>query len=172
VKANALADTLGVKTVAGGRIEVGRDLRIPGHPEAFAVGDNAQVPGRKGPLPQVAQVALQSGRHAAREIRRARLGLPSRPFHYFDKGTMATIGRRSAVAELPGNIHLQGTLGWMAWLGLHLLYLVGFRNRVSVFLNWSWNYLTWDRGPRLILEQISEVGTDSSGRSDEELLVG
>jgi NADH dehydrogenase len=172
VKANALADTLGVKTAAGGRIEVGRDLRIPGHPEAFAVGDNAQVPGRKGPLPQVAQVAIQSGRHAGREIRRARLGLPARDFHYFDKGIMATIGRRSAVAELPGNIHLDGTLGWLAWLGLHLLYLVGFRNRVSVFLNWSWNYLTWDRGPRLILEQISAVGTDSTGRSDEELLVG
>jgi NADH dehydrogenase len=172
VKANALADTLGVETVAGGRIQVGRDLRISGHPEAFAVGDNAQVLGRKGPLPQVAQVAIQSGRHAAREIRRARLGLPPRDFHYFDKGTMATIGRRAAVAELPGNIHLQGTLGWMAWLGLHLLYLVGFRNRVSVLLNWSWNYLTWDRGPRLILEQIGEVGTDSTGRAGEKLLAG
>jgi NADH dehydrogenase len=170
VKANALAETLGVKTVAGGRIEVGRDLRIPGHPEAFAVGDNAQVLGRKGPLPQVAQVAIQSGRHAAREIRRARLGLSSRQFHYFDKGTMATIGRRAAVAELPGGIHLQGTLGWAAWLGLHLLYLVGFRNRISVLMNWSWNYLTWDRGPRLILEQIGEVGVDTTGKADAKLL--
>ena len=171
VRANPLADVLGVKTTAGGRIEVGRDLRIPGHPEAFAVGDNAQIEGRKGPLPQVAQVAMQSGRHAAREIRRARLGLPSRPFHYIDKGTMATIGRRSAVAELPGGIHLKGTLGWLAWLGLHLLYLVGVRNRVSVFLNWAWNYFTWDRGPRLILEPVAEFGADAE-QSDDELLAG
>jgi NADH dehydrogenase len=172
IKANPLADVLGVKTVAGGRIEVGRDLRIPGHPEAFAVGDSAQVLGRKGPLPQVAQVALQSGRHAGREIRRARLGLPARNFHYFDKGIMATIGRRSAVAELPGHIHLQSTLGWLSWLGLHLLYLVGFRNRISVFLNWAWNYLTWDRGPRLILEQLTEASEATGRRRDQELLVG
>ena len=85
---------------------------------------------------------------------------------------MATIGRRSAVAELPGGIHLQGTLGWFAWLGLHLLYLVGVRNRVSVFLNWAWNYFTWDRGPRLILEPVAEVGADAAQSDDDELLAG
>jgi NADH dehydrogenase len=157
VRANPLADVLGVETDRGGRIVVGPDLRIAGRPEAFAVGDIALVPGRKGPMPQVAQVAIQSGRHAAREIRRQRLGLPSRRFHYIDKGTMATIGRRAAVAELPFGIHLQGTIGWFAWLGLHLIYLVGVRNRVSVLTNWAWNYLTWDRGPRLILEPEEPV---------------
>jgi NADH dehydrogenase len=172
VRANPLAEALGVKTSAGGRIEVGRDLRITDHPEAFAVGDIAQVVGQRGPLPQVAQVAIQSGRHAGREIRRARLGHGSRPFHYLDKGTMATIGRRAAVAELPFGIHLQGTPGWFAWLGLHLLYLVGVRNRVSVFLNWAWNYVTWDRGPRLILEPVRQAGSADAERADDALLAG
>src|SRR5690606_32233697 len=76
---------------------------------------------------------------------------PRTPFSYLDKGAMATIGRRAAVAELPGGIRLTGALAWLAWLGLHLLYLLGVRNRVSVVVNWAWNYLTWDRGPRLIL---------------------
>jgi NADH dehydrogenase len=172
VRANPLAQALDVETAPNGRVEVGPDLRLTGHPEAFAVGDIAQIQGRKGPLPQVAQVAIQSGRHAAKEIRRARLGRPSKRFHYIDKGTMATIGRRSAVAELPLGIHLQGTLGWFAWLGLHLVYLVGVRNRVSVFLNWAWNYFTWDRGPRLILEHIGDAGVDGSSRSDDALLAG
>jgi NADH dehydrogenase len=96
----------------------------------------------------LAPVAMQSGRHAAREIAR---GAPT-PFRYVDKGTMATIGRRAAVAELPLHVRLSGTPAWIAWLVLHLVTLVGFRNRISVFLNWAWNYLTWDRGPRLIVE--------------------
>ena len=169
VKANALAATLGVETGPGGRIVVGSDLRIAGHPDAYAIGDIAQIPGKykwrvggRGrkegarPLPQLAQVAIQSGHHAARQIRRAQEGKAPKPFRYFDKGTMATIGRRAAVAELPGGLKLQGTIAWFAWLGLHLIYLVGFRNRVSVFLNWWWNYLTWDRGPRLITDSDSD----------------
>jgi NADH dehydrogenase len=99
----------------------------------------------------LAPVAMQSGRYVAREIRRPR----GKPFRYRDKGTMATIGRRAAVAELPLHIRLSGTPAWLAWLGLHLVTLVGFRNRLSVFLNWAWNYLTWDRGPRLIIEPAS-----------------
>jgi NADH dehydrogenase len=99
---------------------------------------------------------MQSGRHAANEIIRARYGGRARPFHYRDKGTMATIGRRAAVAELPLRIRLSGTPAWLAWLGLHLVTLVGFRNRLSVFLNWAWNYVTWDRGPRLILRPDHE----------------
>ena len=94
---------------------------------------------------------MQSGRHAARQIVRLVHGKPTKSFRYVDKGTMATIGRRSAVAELPLGIKLSGTPAWFAWLGLHLVFLAGFRNRLSVFLNWAWNYLTWDRGPRLII---------------------
>ncbi len=96
----------------------------------------------------LAPVAMQSGRYVARVIAHGR----RTPFHYVDKGTMATIGRRAAVAELPLRVRLSGTPAWMAWLGLHLVTLVGFRNRLSVFLNWAWNYVTWDRGPRLIID--------------------
>jgi len=157
VQANPLAATLGVPTGRAGRIEVGRDLRITGHRDAFAVGDVAAIPdGHGGVLPALAPVAMQSGRHAADEIIRSLHGRRSRPFRYLDKGTMATIGRRAAVAELPFRIRLWGTPAWLAWLGLHLVTLVGFRNRLSVFLNWAWNYLTWDRGPRLILRPDRE----------------
>jgi NADH:ubiquinone reductase (H+-translocating) len=87
----------------------------------------------------------------ARQIGRRLDGKPLRPFHFHDKGTMATIGRRAAVAELPGGLKLRGTLAWIAWLFLHLLYLAGIRNRASVLLNWAWSYVTWDRAARLIL---------------------
>jgi NADH dehydrogenase len=157
VRAGGIAATLGVATGRGGRIAVAPDLRIDGHPEAFAVGDIAATPdGRGGSLPGVAQVAIQGGKHVARTIRAELAGRPIRSFRYRDKGSMATIGRRAAVAEiplpLPGRpaLRLRGTLGWLAWLGLHLVYLIGFRNRLSVLLNWAWNYVTWDRGPRLI----------------------
>jgi NADH dehydrogenase len=149
VRANPLADAFGVATSRAGRIVVGPDLRIEDHDNAFAIGDIAAITGPDGELlPMLAPVAIQSGKHAAREIVR-----PHRnPFRYRDKGTMATIGRRAAVAELPLHIRLSGTPAWMAWLGLHLVTLAGFRNRLSVFLNWAWNYLTWDRGPRLIIK--------------------
>jgi NADH dehydrogenase len=151
VQASPLVGALGVATTRAGRIVVGPDLRIEGHDNAFAIGDVAAI-GQDGELlPMVAQVAIQSGRYAARQIVRGR----RKPFHYRNKGTMATIGRRAAVAELPLHIRLSGTPAWMAWLGLHLVTLVGFRNRLSVFLNWAWNYVTWDRGPRLIIEPDS-----------------
>jgi NADH dehydrogenase len=151
VRANPVAAALGLPTLPNGRVEVAPDLRVAGRPEVFAVGDVAAVVDtRVGVLPQLAPVAMQSGRHAARQIVRALEGRAGEPFHYHDKGTMATIGRRAAVAELPGGIDLKGTPAWLAWLGLHLLYLIGFRNRLSVLVNWAWNYLTWDRGPRLI----------------------
>jgi len=153
VRASPLAAALGVPTTGGGRVAVGPDLRLAGHPEAFVVGDMAAIDDGAGLLPGVAQVAMQSGRHAARLVGREVVGEgdPHEAFRYRDKGTMATIGRRSAVAELPPGIRLRGTVAWVAWLGLHLVYLMGFRNRVSVFVNWAWNYLTWDRGARLIL---------------------
>ena len=153
VKANALVEHLGLPPGPGGRLVVEPTLGVPGHPNVYAVGDVAVIPGEDGrPLPGVAQVAIQSGRHAARQITRTfgRAGDPE-PFHYKDKGMMATIGRRAAVAQFPSGFTLRGTLGWWSWLGLHLVYLIGFRNRLSVLVNWTWNYFTWDRGPRLIL---------------------
>lgn len=154
VRANPLAAALDVPQGRGGRVTVGPDLSLPEHPEAFAVGDIADIDDGTGDgrLPQLAQVALQGGRHAAEQVIADVERRPRQPFRYVDKGIMATIGRRAAVTELPGAPVLTGFVAWLAWLGLHLLYLLGVRNRVSVFVNWAWNYLTWDRGPRLILK--------------------
>jgi NADH dehydrogenase len=158
VHANPLAAALELPVGRGGRVTVDPDLRVPGRTGAWAVGDVAAATDRHGEvLPQLAPVAMQSGRHVARQIRRLLEGRATTPFRYLDKGTMATIGRRAAVAELPGRIQLRGGMAWLAWLGLHLVTLVGPRNRASVLLNWAWNYLTWDRGPRLITEARSTV---------------
>jgi NADH dehydrogenase len=152
VQAQSLAATLGVPQGRGGRVTVEADMSIPGRPNAFAVGDVADIDdGAGGRLPQLAQVAIQSGRHSADQILATIERRPRTAFRYHDKGTMATIGRRAAVAELPRGLKLTGPIAWLAWLGLHLVYLLGVRNRVSVFVNWAWNYFTWDRGPRLIL---------------------
>ena len=148
VRAAPLAALLGTEIGRGGRIVVGPDLAIPDHPEVFAIGDIAVDP--DNPLPQVAQPAIQGGKHVAAQVRRRIDGRPTEPFHYLDKGSMATIGRHDAVAEFPGGWTLTGPIGWLAWLGLHLLYLVGFRNRLNVFVNWAWNYLTYDRASRLL----------------------
>jgi len=154
VRANPLADLLGLAQERGGRITVEPGLSLPGRTFAFVVGDLAAARSPKGELyPQLAPVAIQSGRHAARQIRRLVEGRPTTPFRYKDKGIMATIGRRSAVAELPLGVKLSGTPAWMAWLGLHLVYLIGFRNRLSVLVNWAWNYLTYDRGPRVLFDE-------------------
>ena len=159
VQAEPLASAIGVAQDRGGRIQVAADLAIPGHEGAWAIGDIAAARSATGELlPQLAPVAMQAGRHVARQIVRRAEGKPAQPFRYRDKGTMATIGRRAAVAELPGRIRLRGGLAWVAWLGLHLVFLVGKRNRLSVLLSWSWNYLTWDRGPRLILRPQGDAG--------------
>jgi NADH dehydrogenase len=153
VRANPIATVLPGANGRGGTVRVLPDLSVPGHPEVFVIGDLAGATGPKGePLPQLAQVAIQGGRHAAKAVRLRLAGKPAPPFRYRNHGIMATIGRRSAVAELPGGIKLSGTLGWMSWLGVHLLFLIGFRNRAVVLVNWAWNYLTWDRGSRVILE--------------------
>jgi NADH dehydrogenase len=153
VKANPLADRLGLPQTTRGGIEVGADLTAPGHPEVFVIGDLAAARGPDGkPYPQLAPVAMQSARYVARSICRRLQGRQTRPFHYVDKGIMATIGRRSAVAELPYGVRFGGTLGWLSWLALHLVFLIGFRNRVVVLVNWAWNYLKWDRGNRVIVE--------------------
>jgi NADH dehydrogenase len=155
VRAEPVASLLDVPQGPGHRVVVGPDLQIDGRTNAYAIGDVAHIllPGAERALPQLAQVAIQGGKHAAEQVLRSERGEPTRPFRYVNKGTMATIGRRAAVAELPLHVRLQGTVGWLSWLFLHLVLLIGFRNRLSVFLNWAWGYLTWDRGARLILEQ-------------------
>jgi NADH:ubiquinone reductase (H+-translocating) len=133
----------------GGRILTGPDLRVKGHDQIFAVGDIAIIDGQ--PLPQLAQPAIQLGRFAAAQVRRLMAGRPTESFSYHDKGTMATIGRRSAVVELPHGIRIRGTLAWLAWLGLHLIELLGNRNRISALVNLSWRYISWSRGGGLIV---------------------
>ena len=156
VKPTHLATTIGLETGRAGRVVVRPDLSVPGRPNVWVIGDLAEATDENGALlPQVAQPAIQGGKHVAEQILRRTAGVATRPFVYTDKGSMATIGRHSAVADLPFGIHLRGVLGWLSWLGLHVVTLMGFRNRLSVLLNWAWNYFTWDRGTRLILDARS-----------------
>jgi NADH dehydrogenase len=167
VKANPVAASLGLPTGRGGRVVVAPDLSVSGRPTVWAVGDvAAAVDPAHGtePLPQLAPVAMQAGAHVAEQIGRTIDGLPTVGFRYHDKGTMATIGRSHAVAELPFGLRLSGFPAWLAWLGLHLVMLAGFRNRVSVFVNWAWNWLTWDRGPRVIFGSEAVRRARGSGR--------
>ena len=150
--AGTLAGRLEGRRGPGGRAVVGADLRVEGEGCVWAAGDAAAIPdGSGGYLAQLAPVAIQSGRHAARQVLAALEGRPGEPLRYRDKGIMATIGRRAAVAKLPHGGVIRGTVGWLAWLGLHLWYLVGFRNRLRVMINWTWRYFDWPSGPRLIV---------------------
>jgi NADH dehydrogenase len=165
VRANPIASEFGLPVGRGGRVVVNEDLSVPDHPEVFVIGDVAASPSDDGGmLPQVAQVAIQGGRHVARQIQRRITEQPPEPFRYKDKGSMATIGRNAAVAQLPNGVTLTGFIGWIAWLALHLLYLIGFRNRANVLVNWAWNYLTYDRGARLIGEDagVPAARTDAN----------
>ena len=139
----------GLPQAAGGRILIGPDLRVIGQDRIFAVGDIALIEDQ--PLPQLAQPALQMGKHAADQVRRLAGGQTAVPFRYRDKGIMATIGYRSAVVELPRHLRIHGTLAWLAWLALHLITLLGGRNRISALVNMSWRYFTWRRGGGLIV---------------------
>ncbi|HEY7462162.1 MAG TPA: NAD(P)/FAD-dependent oxidoreductase [Gemmatimonadota bacterium] len=151
--ASPLTRTLGVPLDKVGRVIVEPDLSIPGHPEAFAIGDMAVFTHQTGePLPGVAPVAMQQARSAAENIQNRVAGRPTRPFHYRDKGNLATIGRAAAIAEL-GRFHLWGFVAWMAWLMIHIFFLIGFRNRLLVLIQWAWAYVTYQRGARLITER-------------------
>jgi NADH dehydrogenase len=146
--ASPLAKELG-EVDRQGRIIVSRDLSVPGHPEIFAIGDVANFPPQGGkPLPGVAPLAMQSGEHAAANILAQVLGKPTKTFKYWDKGTMATIGRNKAVADLK-IVKLSGFLAWLSWLFIHLLFIVELRNRILIFLQWAWSYTTYTSGARL-----------------------
>jgi NADH:ubiquinone reductase (H+-translocating) len=150
VQASPLGSSLGVELDRAGRVLVNPDLSVPGHPEIFVIGDLASLKDARGrPLPGVAQVAMQQGAWAAANILRAIEGKPARAFRYRDLGNMATIGRNSAVADIRG-LRLTGFVAWLAWAVVHILNLIGFRNRILVALQWLWDYLTFQRGARLI----------------------
>jgi NADH dehydrogenase len=146
----ALSKRLGAKTDRAGRVIVDPDMTIPGHPEIFVIGDLSSFTHQTGkPLPGVAQPAIQQGRYAAKVIERRLRGEKTPPFRYFDKGNLATIGRGAAVADL-NFMTLAGWPAWLIWIFLHLLYIVEFQNRLLVFMQWMWLYVTFDRAARLI----------------------
>ncbi len=156
VQASPLGRSLGVELDRAGRVLVNPDLSVPGHPEICVIGDMASLADPRGrPLPGVAQVAMQQGEWAAANILRAIEGKAGRRFRYRDLGNMATIGRNSAVADVRG-LRLTGFIAWLAWAVVHILNLIGFRNRVLVALQWLWGYLTFQRGARLITGVAAE----------------
>ncbi len=164
VTASPLAKSLGVPLDRAGRVFVEPDLSVPGHPEVFVVGDLANLSQDGKPVPGLAPAALQEGRHAAGNILRVVKGTPSKPFHYTDKGQLATIGRGAGVADV-GRFQFSGWIAWLFWSFVHIFFLIGFRNRMLVLMQWSWAYFTYDRGARLITGPI----TRSPEASDAEV---
>ncbi len=151
VAASPLGATLGVPLERGGRVIVEPDLSVPGHPEIQVVGDLAVLPAHQPPVPGVAPAAKQMGRHAARNLVAGLAARPTRPFRYRDYGQLATIGRSSAVAMF-GRVHIWGWLAWVAWLTAHIYFLIGFRNRLVVLIDWAWAYWTFERSARVVVE--------------------
>jgi NADH dehydrogenase len=150
VAASPVGRQLGVATNKHGQVPVGPDLSLSGRPEVFVIGDLAAATDEAGhPLPGLAAVATQEGKYVAQTIGRDLAHEPRRRFHYVDKGILATIGRAAAVASF-GKIHLTGLVAWLSWLFIHLMLLIGFRNRLLVLVQWAWSYLTYQRGIRLI----------------------
>jgi NADH:quinone reductase (non-electrogenic) len=150
VAASPVPRTLGIPLDRAGRARVNPDLTIPGHDDIFVIGDLTAIEQDGKPVPGVAPAAIQMGRHAARNIRLALGGRPRQAFRYRDKGSFATIGRGKAVGQLPGGIRLSGFPAWVAWLAIHIFFLIGFRNRVLVIFQWAYSYVTFRRGARLI----------------------
>jgi NADH dehydrogenase len=161
VSASPLGGALGASVDRAGRVFVEPDLSIPGHREVFVIGDLATLKDEHGKLlPGVAPVAMQQGKFVARQIA-ADLGGNSREaFHYLDKGSLATIGRAAAIAQL-GKVHLSGFIAWVTWLFVHIMFLIGFRNRILVMIQWAWSYLTYERGARLITGESRVVPVSS-----------
>jgi NADH dehydrogenase len=163
VRATPVASMLEVEPASLGRVRVTPSLNLPGHDNVFVIGDAAEFEHRGDALPMLAPVAIQQGKHVARIIAGRLQGKPDARFRYFDKGTMATVGRGAAVAQV-GPIRIDGLIGWLMWVFVHLLYLVGFRSRVIVFVTWAWNYFFYDRPVRLIVGHSA----DERGITSEE----
>jgi len=160
VAASPLGKKLGAPVDRAGRVLVNPDLSIPGHPEVFVVGDLAALKDEGGKwLPGVAPVAMQEGKATAHNIGNELQGEPRKNFRYWNKGNLATIGRAAAVADF-GKIHISGFLAWLSWLFIHIFFLIGFRNRLIVLIQWAWSYLTYERGARLITGDTHLPGWD------------
>ena len=188
VRAHPLVEALGLELGRGRRVRVEGDLSLPEDPSAFVVGDMAAAEDASGTLlPQTCPVAIQQGLHAGRQIRNELAGRPRQPFRYFDKGSMAIVGRNAGVAELSralGGLRMRGFLGWLGWLFIHLIYLPGHQNRFSALTSWAYNYLTYDRHARLITfmrpspaevanragELVAPDGMSSNAQTDEDLV--
>jgi NADH dehydrogenase len=157
VAASPLGASLGVPLDRAGRVVVGEDLSIPGHPEVMVIGDLAALPWHNPAVPGIAPAAKQMGRHAALNILNSLRGKPNRTFRYNDVGMLATIGRNSAVAVL-GRLHLSGYPAWLLWLLAHIYFLIGFRNRLVVLIDWAWAYWTFERNARIVIQGKSKSG--------------
>jgi NADH dehydrogenase len=161
VSASPLGRALGAPVDRAGRVLVEPDLSVPGHREVFVIGDLASMKDAAGkPLPGVAPVAMQQGRHVARQVAADLRGKGRENFHYVDKGSLATIGRAAAVAQF-GKVHISGYLAWLSWLFIHILFLIGFRNRILVMFQWAWSYLTYERSARLITGESRVISVPS-----------
>ncbi|MCB1033107.1 MAG: NAD(P)/FAD-dependent oxidoreductase, partial [Acidobacteria bacterium] len=162
VAASPLGQRLGAPLDRAGRVKVEPDLTVPGHPEIQVIGDLAAIESDGKPVPGVAPAAIQMGQHAGRNVLRAVAGEAPAPFLYRDKGSMATLGRKAAVAVL-GRLKLSGFLAWLTWLLVHIFFLIGFRNRFVVLFDWAWAYLSYQRGARIILH---EQGTNPASAGE------
>ena len=168
VAASPLGKKLGAPIDRSGRVLVNPDLSLPKHPEVFVIGDLAALKDARGnPLPGVAPVALQEGRAAAKAIARDLKHLPRKDFHYLDKGSLATIGRAAAIAQF-GKLHISGYFAWLSWLFVHIFFLIGFRNRLIVMIQWAWSYVTYERGARLITGDTTLPGWSGERQNEVE----
>lgn len=169
VAASPLGKKLGAPLDRAGRVLVNPDLSLPGHPEIFVIGDLAALKDQNGKwLPGLAPVAMQEGLFVAATIAGDLRGDARKGFHYRDKGTLATIGRAAAVAQV-GKLHISGYFAWLAWLFVHIFFLIGFRNRIIVLLQWAWSYVTFERGARLITGDTHLPGWQDSADTPQEI---
>ena len=168
VAASPLGKALGAAVDRAGRVLVRPDLSLPGHPEVFVIGDLAALKDGHGKmLPGLAPVAIQEGKFVAHLIRKELQAKPRQDFHYWDKGTVATIGRAAAVAQF-GRVHISGFIAWLCWLFIHIYFLIGFRNRLVVFFQWAWSYITYERAARLITGDTALAGWSGTRRAESE----